>query len=245
YYVFAVPLGSYAPAYYSADSSNFHWKKASRVAVNGNNISLIDIYVHPLSVSTSGYAGVKGTVRSFGTGSAAVPGAFVYASKNNQVAGYSITNASGAFTIDGLAPGSYAITVDNLGSVEPSPSAAAVSYTSAGSPVDATIDFYLNTAATSVENSQFALPDKFELHQNYPNPFNPSTTITYAIQQPGIVVLKVYNIVGQEIQTLVNNYQAAGKYQVTLNAQLLSSGVYFYRLQSNGSTLMRKMILLR
>jgi hypothetical protein len=60
-----------------------------------------------------------------------------------------------------------------------------------------------------------------------------------------MVVLKVYNIVGQEIQTLVSGYQAAGRYQVTLNADYLSSGVYFYRLQSSGNTSMRKMVLLR
>jgi len=92
---------------------------------------------------------------------------------------------------------------------------------------------------------KYALPKEFKMEQNYPNPFNPTTTINYAIQQPGMVVLKVYNIVGQEIQTLVNGYQAAGKYQVTLNADYLSSGVYFYRLQSSGNTSMRKMVLLR
>jgi hypothetical protein len=148
------------------------------------------------------------------------------------------------FSIDGLAPGSYSITVDNLGSTEPTSSTALVKYTSTGSPVGATINFSLSSA-TSVETNISEQLKEFELSQNFPNPFNPSTTINYAIQQSGVVILKVYNVVGQEIQTLVNNYQAVGNYQVTLNAQNLSSGVYFYRLQSNGSTLMRKMILLR
>jgi hypothetical protein len=96
-----------------------------------------------------------------------------------------------------------------------------------------------------VETTAAGIPTELELNQNYPNPFNPTTTISYTIQQPGTVILKVYNIIGQEIQTLVDKYQTAGKYQVTVDAQSLSSGVYFYRLQSNGSTLMRKMILLR
>jgi hypothetical protein len=176
--------------------------------------------------------------------SIALPGAFVYALINNQVAGYSITDNTGAFSIGGLAPGSYSITVDNLGSTEPTASTALVKYTSTGSPVSVAVNFSLSSA-TSVETNLSAQPEGFTLSQNYPNPFNPSTTINYAIQRPGMVILKMYNIVGQEIQTLVNEYQAAGNYQVTVNAQNLSSGVYFYRLQSNSTLLMRKMILLR
>jgi hypothetical protein len=244
YYVLAVPLGNYAPSYYTNDTSSIRWNKASKIVVNGNNVFGITIYVHHLAVSTSGYAGVGGTVRSIGKTSTAMPGAFVYAIKNNQIAGYSITNNMGVFTIDGLAPGSYSVTVDNLGSTEPTASTASVSYTSTGSPVAATVNFSL-TSATSVETPPSVQPVDFTLSQNYPNPFNPSTTINYTIQQPGMVILKVYNLVGQEIQTLVSAYQATGRYQVTLNAQNLSSGVYFYRLQSTNNTLMRKMILLR
>jgi hypothetical protein len=244
YFVLALPLGKYPPSYYTNDTASIRWKKASTLTVSGNSISGINIYVHQFAVSASGYTGVRGTVRSLGAPSTAIPGAFVYAIKNNQVAGYSITNNTGAFSIDELAPGSYSVTVDNLGSTEPSSLTASVSYTSTGSPVDATINFSLSST-TSVETSSSVQPEGFTLSQNYPNPFNPSTTINYTIQQPGMVILKVYNIVGQEIRTLVSNYQAAGNYQATLNAQNLSSGVYFYRLQSNNNTLMRKMILLR
>jgi len=253
YYVLALPLGSYAPAYYSTDTASNRWKKASTVTINesGNNLSGINIYVRQLSVSASGYAGISGKVSTKVNStvglSIALPGAFVYAITNNQVAGYSITDNTGAFSVNGIAPGSYSVTADNLGSTEPSASTVLLSYNNINynySPVTATINFSLSST-TGVETSVSIQPKEFELSQNYPNPFNPTTTINYAIQQPGMVVLKVYNIVGQEIQTLVNGYQAAGKYQVTLNADYLSSGVYFYRLQSSGNTSMRKMVLLR
>jgi len=242
-------LGHYAPSYYTNDTASIRWNKASMIAINGNSISGINIYVRQFVVSASGYAGVSGKVstkvNSTNGLSIALPGAFVYALINNQVAGYSITDNTGAFSIDGLAPGSYSVTVDNLGSTEPFASTLSLSYNSQNnySPGTTTANFILSSA-TSVETSSSVQPVGFTLSQNYPNPFNPSTIINYTIQQPGMVALKVYNIVGQKIQTLVNNYQSAGNYQVTLNAQNLSSGVYFYRLQSSGSTLMRKMILL-
>ena len=244
YYVLAVPLGNYAPSYYTTDTASIRWNKAKTITITGNSVTGITIYVYQFAVSTSGYASVGGKVRLMGVSSTVIPGAFVYALKNNQVAGYCITDNSGSYSVNGLAPGSYSITVDNIGSNVPTSSVASISYTSTGAPVAATVDFSLSTT-TGVETSTPAQPVGFTLSQNYPNPFNPSTVIKYTIKQPGIVALKVYNILGQEIQTLVSNYQVAGNYQVILNAQNLSSGVYFYRLQSNNKTLMRKMILLR
>lgn len=96
---------------------------------------------------------------------------------------------------------------------------------------------------TSVDDEMIA--DKFELHQNYPNPFNPSTTISFTIPQPEFVTLEVYDILGNEIATLVNEYKPAGTYDVqfsTLNNQL-SSGMYFYRIQAGQYSEVKKMIL--
>jgi hypothetical protein len=90
-----------------------------------------------------------------------------------------------------------------------------------------------------------ALPNGYALEQNMPNPFNPSTTINYSVPADGQVKLTVYNSVGQEMATLVNDTRAAGTYAISLDAADYSTGIYFYRLEAGGQTLMRKMTLLK
>lgn len=98
---------------------------------------------------------------------------------------------------------------------------------------------------TGVERIENVIPAVYELSQNYPNPFNPSTTINYAIPTDGLVSLKIYNILGQEVVTLVNKVQVAGAYQATFNASALSSGVYFYKIESGSFSSIKKMMLLK
>jgi photosystem II stability/assembly factor-like uncharacterized protein len=88
-------------------------------------------------------------------------------------------------------------------------------------------------------------PLVYELAQNYPNPFNPTTKIEYSIPAQAQVVLKVYNVVGQEVATLVNEVQKAGIHNVKFGASNLSSGVYFYRLTAGDFTSVKKMVLLK
>jgi hypothetical protein len=110
--------------------------------------------------------------------------------------------------------------------------------------------------ATPVENeNNFTLPDQFSLQQNYPNPFNPSTRIQYQVSSISQVTLKVYDVLGNEVATLVNEEQTAGTYEVEFsakggsasggNAYNLSSGIYFYQLQTGIFVETKKMILLR
>jgi len=85
----------------------------------------------------------------------------------------------------------------------------------------------------------------FILEQNYPNPFNPITKIEYQLPEPGFVTLKVYDILGREVVKLVNEEKLAGTYEITLYAEQLPSGVYFYRLQAGDYVETKKMILLK
>jgi hypothetical protein len=85
-------------------------------------------------------------------------------------------------------------------------------------------------------------PDLF-LMQNYPNPFNPSTVISYSISKDCRVNLKVNDMLGREIKTLVNQYQSAGKYSITFNGSSLTGGVYYYRIDAGGFTTIKRMIL--
>ena len=87
--------------------------------------------------------------------------------------------------------------------------------------------------------------DKFDLSQNYPNPFNPSTKISFSIPQSSNVMIKVFDILGNEIETLVNEENPSGSYEVIWSAEQLPSGVYFYQLKAGEFVEMKKMLLLK
>jgi hypothetical protein len=110
----------------------------------------------------------------------------------------------------------------------------------------ASISSVLSTGkVTGVATTQQELPQGFKLQQNYPNPFNPSTTISYSIAKAGNVTLKVYNMLGQEVASLVNGYQAANSYNVNFNASNLSSGIYLYELRSGSNVITKSMVLMK
>lgn len=107
--------------------------------------------------------------------------------------------------------------------------------------------FYKNLFATptDIEDRNIELPINFTLRQNYPNPFNPATTIRFQLPEGGNTTLKIYDILGKEVTTLVNEYKTAGTHQVIFNATQLSSGIYFYTLQSGGNYITKQMMLIK
>jgi hypothetical protein len=106
-------------------------------------------------------------------------------------------------------------------------------------------NFQIDSGLTGVIQDDLVV-DGFVLHQNYPNPFNPSTTITYAIPQTGPVTLTVYDLNAKLVRTLVNEPQNAGVHTIHFEAdKLFVSGLYFYRLETNGLTQTRKMVFLK
>ena len=96
-----------------------------------------------------------------------------------------------------------------------------------------------------ISEENITLPTEYSLFQNYPNPFNPSTSIQYAISSRQFVSLKVYDVLGNEIETLVNEEKSVGTYEVTWKATNLPSGVYFYQLRAGEYLSVKKMILLK
>jgi len=90
-----------------------------------------------------------------------------------------------------------------------------------------------------------AVPTDFALDQNYPNPFNPTTTISYALSDEGFVSIKVYDILGRQVASLVNRTQDAGRYQVRFDANQLSAGAYLYVLETPTFRSVKKMIFLK
>ena len=102
----------------------------------------------------------------------------------------------------------------------------------------------ISQVVTGVDDIMQA-PLSYNLSQNYPNPFNPSTTISYSIPAKSQVTLRVYDILGSEIKMLVNEEKTAGTYKINFNASNLSSGIYFYKLQTDNYVKCKKMILLK
>ena len=112
--------------------------------------------------------------------------------------------------------------------------------------LDYKASLYLHQITTDVEETR-SVPTQFSLHQNYPNPFNPSTTISYDLPTAGFVSLKIYDFLGREIKTLVDDYQQPGSYHKTFSTSELnlSSGVYLCELRAGGLVQTKKMILIK
>jgi hypothetical protein len=98
---------------------------------------------------------------------------------------------------------------------------------------------------TSVRLPGNEVPTNYALFQNYPNPFNPATQIDYSVPQTGVVTLKIYNLLGAEIATLVSGVHTAGNYRVSFDGSKLSSGVYLYRLEAGSVSVAKKMVLVK
>ena len=107
------------------------------------------------------------------------------------------------------------------------------------------VDFDGSFEYSDVVEVEVSIPAVYALEQNYPNPFNPSTTINYSIAKDGFVKLAIYNMLGEEVATVVNATQKAGKYEVDFNANKLSSGVYVYRIEATNFTASKKLMLLK
>ena len=98
---------------------------------------------------------------------------------------------------------------------------------------------------TGISKTNNELPTSFSLSQNYPNPFNPSTRIRYELPVSSKVKIMIYDILGREITTLINETRPAGRYEIKWNASRFSSGVYFYRIQAGNFVQTKKLMLLK
>ncbi|HPC35627.1 MAG TPA: carboxypeptidase regulatory-like domain-containing protein [Candidatus Marinimicrobia bacterium] len=104
---------------------------------------------------------------------------------------------------------------------------------------------FVKFSGAETKDVSLALPAKLVLAQNYPNPFNPVTAISYTIPEPGFVNLKIYDLKGNLVKTLVDQFQNSGNYTVEWNAGDLSSGIYFYKIQFGGQSLIKRCLLIK
>jgi hypothetical protein len=166
------------------------------------------------------------------------------------------SNKGVSFSTDNGSNWTYAglngVGVNFLTAVEDSTTSALMKHSGHSSPtvyavtfIDGIYGFSTDTTTTSVRDSKPEIIASYELYQNYPNPFNPSTTIKFTTPERGRLALKIFDILGREVATLVNGDLEAGSHQATFDASKLSSGIYFYRLQAERFVSVKKMLLLK
>jgi Secretion system C-terminal sorting domain/Carboxypeptidase regulatory-like domain len=164
----------------------------------------------------------------------------VYIKQGNMYKSFAVSDELEHYTIPGLAPGTYEVTVSRLGYETETKTV------QLGTINQDTVNFYLDTMnVIGITNISSEIPKSFMLSQNYPNPFNPITNINVQLSKTGFVKLVVFDVLGREVKTLVNEELNAGSYRVDFDGSRLSSGIYFYRLETSGFTETRKMILIK
>jgi hypothetical protein len=243
YILLVIPQNGYKPTFFKYDGTQtLKWKNADSVLVSASGIAA-GINFNVTSLSDSGAATVNGHIRD--NSGSPLEGAFVYAVNGNQeIYSFGISDKQGNYTISGLIPGSYSVISQLYGYANSQSSTVSLDYSSAYS-ISESFTLTPDVVTAVSEKASPAVIGSFELNQNYPNPFNPSTTINFKVPYQSKVSLKVYNILGSEVATLVNESKAAGSYNITFNASQLSSGVYFYQFKSGNFTSTKKLILLK
>ena len=225
----------YQPEFYD---DALMWEDAELLNVN-TNLTNIDAVLSPLG-SIDGPGTVNGYVTS--QDGQSLSGVMVaIMDEEGNVESYEMTDNRGYFELEGLSNGNYTVMATKV--EYQSETKSMVFNTSNG--MQSSVNFTLNKLITDVEEKEDITPTKFELSQNYPNPFNPSTIISYSVPTSGYVSLKVYDILGNEVSELVSENKSPGNYSVEFNADDLSSGIYFYSLQSRNFNQVRKMMLIK
>jgi hypothetical protein len=246
YKIFAYGDTTYAPRYYNNKNS---WATADSVSVTAPDSATGKDFSLEVGGSISGYV--------YGEGGVPLSGATVIVSGFFDlwpVYKYTETSVDGSYKIGSLHTGKYVVSAliecdqmwyNNKPYWSPPDS---VTVTMPNNTPN--INFNFPSAVEDEETQTASRPAEFELTQNYPNPFNPETKIKYALKRTGHVTLNIYNILGEKVKTLLDRDQSAGFYQIDWdgkndNGKFVSSGIYLYKLEVNGFSEVKKMLLLK
>jgi hypothetical protein len=236
----------YVPTYFP---STLFWENAQTINLSGN---IENVNIEAIKIENDNNPGSIGgkTILNYlpagyltGAGLPFKSDAIIYFKIGNEFKGFGISNNFENYIATSLPQGSYDIIVNRIG-YETVNGNAVLNYGS-GFHLDS-VNFILDTAKlVNIVKIENVIPENFTLYQNFPNPFNPSTVIRYSLRVNGIVTLKVFDLLGREVTTLVNEKQNPGTYSVEFNASSLSSGVYFYQLNAAGFTDAKRMLLIK
>ena len=225
------------PGYYNAQElPSVFWQDADSINLS-NSMSNIDIVLERDSSYGAGL--VEGSVFS-NDSNQPIDDAFVYVQSemSSKIYAYNLTASDGSYSISVLPYGTYKLIAQKIG-VENSYSSTFEITTIQ----DTLTGINLALIVTSLQNEEKQLT--FKLQQNYPNPFNPSTNLDFSLNKPSRVKLTIYNVLGEEVTTLLNGYLEKGNYHITFDAGSLTSGIYLYELQTDKNKIVKKMNLIR
>jgi len=236
----------FVPTYYP---STIDWRLAGTI-VPGQNTNNIDVNVYrvtpePLSNPS---AVIHGTIHLNIIVPLDPPGAYPYRSKsvlyvkqNNVFRRFAVSVENESYVTSSLSPGTYELSAYRLGYCMQS-----AAITINPNTTDTIVNFTLDTCSViGIQTVSSEVPSNFLLNQNYPNPFNPRTVIGFSIPSAGFVQLRVYDILGREVEVLVTQHLERGKYKVMFDGGRLPSGIYFYTLTSRDFSQTKKMILIK
>jgi hypothetical protein len=225
--------------------STIYWQSATTIYPTGN-LTNINVGAIRLSSATN-LNSVNGKVMRLNDSPmlANLKDAVLYAKNGNTFVRCGISDASGVYHLPSLPAGNLKIICNRLGFTGDS---ITLNVTST-SNIDS-INFYLYKVPVGIKQIGSEVPSEYKLYQNYPNPFNPATILKFQIKDSRFVTLKVYDVLGKEISTLVSENYRPGTYEVTFDGRhggssSLPSGIYFYRLQAGDFTETKKMLMIK
>lgn len=229
--------------------STIHWQNSVRL-YTGENLNNIDIDVDSVANNlgnglVNGMVNLNYTPPGFigsGLGLAFKSSSIVYAKQNGRFVNFGISNNYTSYNIPVLPAGNYQIIVDRIGY---SSDTLDIIVPSGGTVNNVNFTLKPMDNRVGISDPGITVVKDFALKQNYPNPFNPETTIEFTLQEAGLVSLNIYNILGMEVGSYYNTRLNRGSYSLKWNASGLSSGVYFYKLNLNGVSVTKSMLLLK
>jgi len=228
------------PTFFRYDGmQTLNWRLADSVVVDETSlVTDIDFTVRPLPF---GEGVVTGTVTD--NSGQPVNGAFIYAVNSfGEISGYAIADLSGNYTLTGLLSGYYSVSADMIDYTAASPVNLSISYNNLNQNANLSL---IPASVTGVNNNKPEVVSEYQLFQNYPNPFNPVTNIKFSLPERSNVKLIVYNVLGIQVASVMNEVRNAGTHTVSFDASNLASGIYFYKLETGKFTSTKKFTLLK
>jgi hypothetical protein len=229
-------LLQFVPTYYVSTTD---WREATKIYAT-QNLNNINCQVYRISNSANPYTisglSVRNTDAFYSSG---LKDAIIYAKIGNEFKNYGVSQSGGQYIVTKLPQGNYTLYAHRMGFLPKT-----MDVTISGSSL-ININFDFGNPVIGVQQISSNIPDKYDLAQNYPNPFNPVTTIKFGIPKSGMTYIRIFDILGRLVSTIVEENLNAGSYSLKWDASEFTSGVYFYRIESADYIETKKMILIK